>query len=77
MKPEMIIEIIKKNKVVLVVILVIAGWFCWFQLRPELIKLSCRNELSERFNNLKEPVSPNTAEIFNHLYTYCVNSKGQ
>lgn len=43
-----VIDLIRKNKIVLIIILIISGWFYWFQLRPEIKLKKCLNTAFEK-----------------------------
>jgi len=47
-KPEEKTRIIKRNWIIILILLLVAGWFYWFQLRPAKIRQRCSQEALEK-----------------------------
>ena len=65
-----------KNKVWIIVILLIAGWFYWFQWRPVEIRKDCsviamNGALKENGNNGRY-----VQKQYDHYYGVCLQSAG-
>ena len=65
-----------KYILVLVFILIVAGWFYWFQWRPSEIKKECSRGSLEIATDSNESTFINELEIYKGLYKVCINIKG-
>lgn len=52
MKASKVGWLLKANKVLIVVVLMIVGWFYWFQLRPSEIRKNCAKESVDKARSL-------------------------
>lgn len=61
-----------KNQIIIIVsvILLIAGWFYWFELRPSNIKRECYKFVKDNFERI------NTTESINLSYSMCLHKNG-
>ena len=81
---------LKKNWIIILILLLIAGWFYWFQLRPVIIRKNCYSvamsaeaELSELIKaamslNRDTPVEsiPASGKDKNNIYRSCLIEHG-
>jgi hypothetical protein len=67
----------KNNKFIMihgvVILVLIAGWFYWFQYRPILIRKNCAEQTRVALNTAGSSAS--TSDI-NTVYNFCLHQKG-
>jgi len=79
-------DIISTNKWFILAVILIVGWFYWFQLRPSFIKQNCQEYAREMGNTYfslefvqkEEPLkrSQLQAEYMEQTYSRCLHDKG-
>lgn len=71
MKIEKVSGFLEKYKWLLLVVLVIISYFCWFQVRPILIKRNCYFRVAKFL--VKEELN---SSAYDKFYRLCLNEKG-
>lgn len=61
-----------KNKYLVIIVLIVAGLFYWFQIRPAMARSECDTQSREYFKtHTRAP-----ATFYNYLYEACLHQKG-
>ena len=66
---EKILPTLNSNKIIILLIIVIAGSFYWFQIRPERIRSNC-------FNITVEILKDSKVDNYDFLFRACLNKNG-
>lgn len=62
----------ENEKWILIIILILVGWFLWFQVRPMCLKRKC-HDYSLEFWSIR---GENTYEDINETYNFCLTKYG-
>ena len=60
----------------LMVVLVIIGWFYWFQYRPSRIRAECSKTMMRAALETSDTVGKYSQKTYDSYYTICLTRKG-
>ena len=75
-----IINWISKHKIILLVVLVVAGLFYWYSLRPSFIKKDCYNVATEKAKGKRKEAGATDGKFskddYDAYYKFCLQKNG-
>jgi len=69
----------KKTQLIIVVLLLLAGWFYWFEWRPASTRKACNKDAVERMKGMIEEGNKNPEQLdlwLNRFYESCMKRHG-
>lgn len=72
MEMSKVSQMLKINKVLVIIVLITAGWFYWFQYRPQQIRKNCLGQVRKWATESKEY----TTSRANARYRICIIESG-
>lgn len=61
---------------ILLICILIGGWFYWFQYRPSEIRAECNKRRQDFYNKIDYIVNPTSQRNADARYTNCLNEHG-
>lgn len=65
-----------KNPLLFLLIIILIGWFYWFQYRPAQIRENCATQTIERIKEKDMNTLSLAKKAYDTLYSSCLNSHG-